>query len=220
MGWGRTFAFANRYSMQNAMRSRTISPVIPPVVAMCPMTSRSQSVEGEGGADLLSVPAEDLEDVRTPAHIARQGDDGSPMGGSRPPCVLLEKKMVGPHDSVYPLMIDPWLSPLRQFAVHNGGYPPVSVCGPVAGDLLDEGKITVVISAGAIAPSSRLAHILVRAGYIENIRLSPSRGIVLFQQGPVRYQFFFTGYLDGVLQDLHFHRLLAEKPLELTDLGL
>jgi hypothetical protein len=39
---GQGTAFPNRYSIEDAMRSRTMSPVIPPVVAICPMISLSQ----------------------------------------------------------------------------------------------------------------------------------------------------------------------------------
>lgn len=43
---------------------------------------------------LGAVKTEDLKDVRAPAHIACKSDDVACMGGSGPPRVFLEKKMM------------------------------------------------------------------------------------------------------------------------------
>ena len=68
------------------------------------------AIHGEGNTDLLPVPAEDLEHVRAPAHIACQDDDVACMGTDGTPLIFLEQKMISPHDPVYTLVVDPFLS--------------------------------------------------------------------------------------------------------------
>ena len=119
------------------------------------------AVHGEGNADLLSVPAEDLEHIRAPAHIACQGDNVPRMGTNRTSRIFLEQKMVGPHDPVYPFMVDPVVFFFNKDAVDNGGHPAVSEGGAVIGYLLNEGEINVVILSRTVAFPALLALILV-----------------------------------------------------------
>ena len=99
------------------------------------------AVHGECGADLLPVIAEDLEDVRAPAHVARQGDNIVPVWARRDlsPCVFWKKeKMVSPpHDPVCPLVVYPFLTSSGKGTVENGGDPPVAEGGTGVGDLLE-----------------------------------------------------------------------------------
>jgi len=86
-----------------------------------------------GESHLLSVIAEDLKDIRIPAYVVPQRDNGSFMGTCRLSYVFRQNKVINPHDTVYPLMIHRWSPISSERTVEKNSHTSVPIRKPLRG---------------------------------------------------------------------------------------
>ena len=90
---------------QASIRSRTISPLIPPVVACQAMISRSHVSIAK--ATRTTIPASDLQRIGRPALVGRQGDDAAIVRAHGTQAGMgLQQQVRLAHEAEDPLMVD------------------------------------------------------------------------------------------------------------------
>src|ERR1700760_18665 len=91
-----------RRSTQSSIRSRTISPEMPLVLAIQAIIFSVMCVDGESDAYDLGVPASNLHHIRSPALVRRRRDDRSLVPPHRPQAgVLLQQQVTSDDTHVY-----------------------------------------------------------------------------------------------------------------------
>jgi hypothetical protein len=126
------------------------------------------TVHAEGHPDPLSVPAGNLEGIRTPAKIAPDHLDSSVMDPHRPSRIPLQKERVLLHDSVNSFMVDGLFPLSPEISIEKRRHSSIPIGGPIIHNLPDQWKILIilclVVKTFAVLPVIHALLILVRSG--------------------------------------------------------
>src|SRR6516225_2143406 len=84
------------------------------------------AIETEQYLDRLAIPAANSEDIRAPAQVALERYHHAIVTALAPPTITRQQQLIGPHDAVDSLVVDPRTTLRFELAIEQRGNPAIS----------------------------------------------------------------------------------------------